>query len=158
MRYITGGFALGAALALGGLVAAGTSTAASAAPAPAAAPAAQAQSLFPTSLFAPSSLVLTIGQGEDRDSSGVQRAVTLTCMPKATGTHPDVKGACEQLRAVDGDFDKTVALKADTFCTKEWNPIVVTAEGVWQGKRVSYEHTFANPCMKRASQSTVFEF
>ncbi|MEU3751158.1 subtilase-type protease inhibitor [Streptomyces olivoreticuli] len=153
MRYITGGFALGAALALGGLVAAGT-TAANAAPAPAA----QTQSLFPTSLFAPSSLVLTIGQGENRDSSGVQRAVTLTCTPKANGSHPDAKSACDQLRAADGDFDKTIAFKADTFCTKEWNPIVVTAEGVWQGKRVSYEHTFANPCMKRAIQGTVFEF
>ncbi|MGW1074549.1 subtilase-type protease inhibitor [Streptomyces sp. NPDC002537] len=154
MRYITGGIALGAALALGGLVAAGT-TAASAAPAPAAA---QTESLFPQSLFAPSALVLTVGQGESAADSGIQRAVTLTCMPKAAGTHPDVKGACAALRAASGDFEKVTAVKADTFCTKEWNPQVVTAEGVWEGQRVSFEKTFANPCMLKAGKGLVFEF
>lgn len=153
MRYITGGIALGAALALGGLVTAGT-TAASAEPVPEA----QTQSLFPQSLFAPSALVLTVGQGENAAESGVQRAVTLTCMPKAVGTHPDAKGACGALRAAGGDFEKVVAVKADTFCTKEWNPQVVTAEGVWEGQRVSFEHTFANPCMLKAGKGLVFEF
>ncbi|MBT2387036.1 subtilase-type protease inhibitor [Streptomyces sp. ISL-11] len=151
MRYITKGIALGATLALGGLVAAGT-TAASAAPATTTAPAAQ------TSLYAPSALVLTMGSGASRDDSGVQRAVTLTCMPKAAGTHPAAKDACTQLRSAGGDFDKVTAVKADTICTKEWNPIVVTAEGVWEGRRVNYEHTFANPCAFKAGKGTVFEF
>ncbi|GAA0474888.1 subtilase-type protease inhibitor [Streptomyces stramineus] len=154
MRYITGGIALGAALALGGgLIAAGT-TVASAAPAPV--PAAQTQAT--QSLYASSALVLTIGKGANRSDSGVQRAVTLTCTPTASGTHPNVKGACAQLRAADGDFTKITTIKADTVCTKEWNPTVVTAEGVWEGRRVNFEHTFANPCMTQAGKGLVFSF
>ncbi|MFI1971118.1 protease inhibitor protein [Streptomyces cinnamoneus] len=149
MRYVTGGIALGAALALGGLVGIGTS--ASAAPTPI--PPAHTQSLY-----APSALVLTVGQGDSAAQAGVQRAVTLTCTPKATGSHPDASGACAQLRAAGGDFDKITTIKSGTFCTREWNPIVVTAQGVWEGKRVSYEHTFANPCEMKAGKGTVFEF
>lgn len=147
MRYITGGIALGAALALGGLAAAGT-----------AANAAPAQAAQTQSLYAPSALVLTVGQGDKAATANVQRAVTLTCMPKPAGTHPDVRGACAQLRLADGDFDQITKIKSDTFCTKEWNPSVVTATGVWEGKRVNYEHTFANPCEAKAGKGTVFEF
>ncbi|MBB5120723.1 hypothetical protein AF335_32180 [Streptomyces eurocidicus] len=153
MRYITGGIAMGAALILGGGLAAAGTTTASAAPTPV--PAAQAQT---QSLYAPSALVLTIGQGATAAESGVQRAVTLTCTPKSSGTHPDAKGACTQLRAAGGDFDKVTRIKSDTVCTKEWNPTVVTAEGVWDGRRISYEHTFANPCMAKAGKGLVFEF
>ncbi|GAA2723032.1 MULTISPECIES: subtilase-type protease inhibitor [Streptomyces] len=149
MRYITGGLALGAAVALGGLMAAGTS--ASAAPTPI--PAAQTQSLY-----APSALVLTIGQGDSAVASGVQRAVTLTCTPKPSGSHPNTQGACTQLREAGGDFTKVTRIKDGTFCTREWNPSVVTAQGVWEGRRVNYEHTFANPCELKAGKGLVFEF
>ncbi len=137
MRYITGGIALGAAAALGGLIAAGTSA---------------------TGLYAPSALVLTIGQGDNAAVAGVQRAVTLTCTPKADGSHPNTRGACSQLRLAGGDFTKIVKVKEGTFCTREWNPSVVTATGVWEGRRVSFEHTFANPCELKAGKGTVFEF
>jgi hypothetical protein len=39
-----------------------------------------------------------------------------------------------------------------------WKHVVVTAQGVWQGKRVSYERTFANECVKKASATSVFAF
>ncbi|MEU1825496.1 subtilase-type protease inhibitor [Streptomyces abikoensis] len=149
MRYITGGIALGAALALGSLAGAGTTATASPSPIPAA----QTQSLY-----APSALVLTIGQGDSAATAGVQRAVTLTCTPKAAGTHPNTSGACAQLRLSNGDFDKLVKIKDGTMCTREWNPSTVTAEGVWEGRRVSFEHTFANPCEMKAGKGTVFEF
>ncbi|GHF40943.1 subtilase-type protease inhibitor [Streptomyces mashuensis] len=152
MRYMTGGIALGTALALGGLLGAGTSASA-AAPTPAPVPAAQTQSLY-----APSALVLTVGQGESRATAGVQRAVTLTCTPRPAGTHPNTSGACAELRLSDGDFAKVVKTRSETFCTREWNPSVVTAEGVWEGKRVSFSHTFANPCEAKAGKGVVFEF
>ncbi|GGY00552.1 subtilase-type protease inhibitor [Streptomyces hiroshimensis] len=151
MRYITGGIAMGAALALGGgLLAAGTTTA-SAAPAPV--PAAQTQSLY-----ASSALVLTVGHGANSTEASVDRAVTLTCFPKATGSHPDAKGACASLRAAGGDFEKVTTIKSGTACTKEWNPSVVTADGVWEGKRIHFERTFANPCEAKAGKGTLFEF
>ncbi|MEU8547283.1 subtilase-type protease inhibitor [Streptomyces roseoverticillatus] len=153
MRYITGGIAMGAALALGGgLLAAGTTTA-SAAPAPAPASAIQTQSLY-----ASSALVLTTGHGANSAEASVDRAVTLTCFPKATGTHPDATSACAAVRAAGGDFEKLTTIKSGTACTKEWNPIVVTADGVWEGKRIRFERTFGNPCEAKAGKGTLFEF
>ncbi|MFI6764419.1 subtilase-type protease inhibitor [Streptomyces sp. NPDC050355] len=146
MRYITGAVAFGAALVLGTLA-----TTAQAAAAP-------AQPARSGGLYAPSELVLTVGQGESRATATVQRAVTLSCTPVATGSHPTAKAACAQLRAVAGDFGAVVNTTSGRVCTKEWAPVVVTADGVWQGKRVSYTYTFANSCAMNAGSGSVFVF
>lgn len=146
MRYITGAIAFGAALVLGTLA-----TTAQAAAAP-------AQSGRSGGLYAPSELVLTVGQGESRATATVQRAVTLSCTPVATGSHPTPKAACTQLRSVRGDFDVVTRAGSERVCTKEWAPILVTADGVWQGKRVSYTYTFSNSCALTGGSGSVFEF
>ncbi|NUS16153.1 MAG: protease inhibitor protein, partial [Streptomyces sp.] len=46
----------------------------------------------------------------------------------------------------------------DVMCTKEYDPVVVTVDGVWQGRRVSYERTFANECVKSSLGSSLFSF
>ncbi|MFE1766506.1 subtilase-type protease inhibitor [Streptomyces angustmyceticus] len=145
MRYITGAVALGAALVLGTLA----TTAQAAAP---------AQPSRTGGLYAPTELVLTVGQGESRETATVQRAVTLSCMPGARGSHPNALAACTQLRAVAGDFNAITAATSDRVCTREWNPHVVTADGVWQGKRVSYSYTFANRCAMNIDTDSVFNF
>ncbi|MEU1408956.1 protease inhibitor [Streptomyces sp. NPDC005728] len=119
--------------------------------------AAAAPHAAPSSLYAPSALVLTTGHGDTAATATPERAVTLNCAPTASGTHPAAALACAELRGVDGDFG---ALKArdDVWCTKLYNPVVVTVEGVWQGKRVSYERTFGNSCVKDALNSSVFAF
>ncbi|GGW46063.1 subtilase-type protease inhibitor [Streptomyces lucensis JCM 4490] len=111
----------------------------------------------PSSLYAPSALVLTTGHGNEAATATAERAVTLSCAPTASGTHPAAAQACAELRGVGGDFD---ALKAqsDVMCTKIYDPVVVTVQGVWQGKRVSYERTFANSCLKEAVTGGVFSF
>ncbi|WFB10286.1 subtilase-type protease inhibitor [Streptomyces sp. LX-29] len=147
MRKIAGAIGLAAAATTSCLVV--TSGVASASPAQ------------PQSLYAPSALVLTVGQGEDAASTAVQRAVTLNCRPSFSGTHPAPREACAELAAIDGQFDQlTLAEPQGAFCTKEYRPIVVTAQGVWDGSRVSYEHTFPNSCVMRNSlqKSLVFEF
>ncbi|KUL33892.1 protease inhibitor protein [Streptomyces sp. NRRL F-4489] len=148
MRYITGAVALGTALVLGSLA-----TTAQAAAAP-------AQPARTGGLYAPTELVLTVGSGESRATATVERAVTLSCMPVPSGSHPMARAACTQLRAVSGDFNAVTAGAAasDRLCTKEWNPVLVTADGVWQGRRVAYTHTFANPCEMTDGKGTVFEF
>ncbi|GAU66303.1 putative subtilase-type protease inhibitor [Streptomyces sp. NBRC 110611] len=146
MRYITGAIALGTALVLGALA---TTAQAVAAP---------AQPGRSGGLYAPTELVLTVGQGESRATATVQRAVTLSCAPTATGSHPAPKAACTQLRAVSGDFDKVTNTVSERVCTKEWAPILVTADGVWQGKRVSYTYTFANACTMTGGSGSVFLF
>ncbi|MET8459119.1 protease inhibitor [Streptomyces parvulus] len=111
----------------------------------------------PASLYAPSALVLTIGQGESAAATSPLRAVTLACAPKATGTHPAADAACAELRRAGGDFDALSAADG-VMCTREYAPVVVTVDGVWQGRRLSYERTFANECVKNAGSASVFTF
>ncbi|MFE0516225.1 protease inhibitor [Streptomyces sp. NPDC058964] len=111
----------------------------------------------PASLYAPSAMVLTIGHGDNAATVTPERAVTLTCAPRASGTHPAAAEACAELRDVGGDFDALTA-RDDVQCTKEYNPVLVTVQGVWQGKRVDYKRTFGNACVKDSYGSTVFAF
>ncbi|MEU1041903.1 protease inhibitor [Streptomyces sp. NPDC005551] len=111
----------------------------------------------PASLYAPSALVLTVGHGDSAATLTPERAVTLSCAPTASGTHPAAVRACSELRAAGGDFDALDA-RDGVMCTKQFDPVVVTVDGVWQGRRVSYERTFANECVKNSYGTNVFAF
>ncbi|MGW3652638.1 protease inhibitor [Streptomyces sp. NPDC000878] len=111
----------------------------------------------PAGLYAPSALVLTVGHGEASAAVTPERAVTLTCAPTASGTHPAASEACAELRAAGGDFD-TLTARDNVQCTKQYDPVVVTVEGVWRGQRVAYERTFANECVKSTYGTAVFTF
>ncbi|MFJ3696147.1 subtilase-type protease inhibitor [Streptomyces sp. NPDC090052] len=113
----------------------------------------------PTSVYAPSALVLTIGHG-DEVASTVLRAVTLSCAPQPQGTHPASKAACAELKAVDGDLGVLGATPSDRECSFLWAPVTVTADGVWQGRRVAWRATYGNACQMDAalSGSSVFNF
>ncbi|MDQ1050570.1 protease inhibitor [Streptomyces sp. V4I2] len=114
-------------------------------------------STTPSAFYAPSALVLTLGHGDTAATVTPERAVTLTCAPTASGTHPAASAACAELRAADGDFD-ALTVRGDVLCTKEYDPVVVTVDGVWRGQRVSYERTFANECVKSFHGNSVFTF
>ncbi|MBD0839634.1 MULTISPECIES: protease inhibitor [unclassified Streptomyces] len=111
----------------------------------------------PASLYAPSALVLTVAHGESAALVRPERAVTLSCAPTPTGTHPAAAEACAELRATQGDFDALEGIEG-VMCTREYDPVVVTAEGVWQGRRVSYERVFSNECMQISLGASVFAF
>ncbi|PBC59618.1 protease inhibitor protein [Streptomyces sp. Tue6028] len=111
----------------------------------------------PSGLYAPSALVLTTGHGATAATVTPERAVTLNCAPTASGTHPAAVQACAELRGAGGD-PGALTLRDGVFCTRQYDPVVVTVEGVWQGKRVSYERTFANECVKNSYGTTVFTF
>ncbi|MGP4003892.1 subtilase-type protease inhibitor [Streptomyces sp. 8N706] len=145
MRYTIGALGAAAALAVGCLA---STTAV-----------AHAQSGEESRLYAPSALILTVGKGEDAATAAVQRAVTLRCTPRPGGDHPAPAEACTQLRAVNGEFAAlTDTAGSGTVCTRIWDPVVVTAEGVWEGRRVSWTHTFANQCVLDGTQGSVFSF
>ncbi|ROP56016.1 subtilase-type protease inhibitor [Streptomyces sp. PanSC9] len=113
----------------------------------------------PAGLYAPSALVLTVTHpGGTTDTAA--RAVTLSCMPGAGGTHPDPAGACADLRAAGGQFDSLLSAAPGQACTRLWSPVTVTVDGVWQGTRTSWKHTFANSCeMNNAvEQSSLLNF
>ncbi|MEV7289295.1 subtilase-type protease inhibitor [Streptomyces sp. NPDC093252] len=111
----------------------------------------------PTSLYAPTALVLTVARGEAAGATAPERAVTLSCAPAPGGTHPSPRAACAELTRVGGDFD-TLTADAAVMCTRDYRPVVATVSGVWQGKRVGYERTFPNDCMMRAHGAGVFSF
>ncbi|MET9731106.1 protease inhibitor [Streptomyces sp. NPDC006458] len=111
----------------------------------------------PASLYAPSALVLTMGHGETALGVTPERAVTLTCAPTPSGTHPAAAPACSELRAAGGDLNALRGTEG-VMCTREWDPVVITVDGVWQGQRVSYERTFANECVKTLYGPSVFAF
>ncbi|CAM5641386.1 subtilase-type protease inhibitor [Streptomyces californicus] len=121
---------------------------------------AQAAPARAKSLYAPSALVLGVARGEDPLTATVERAVTLSCAPTATGTHPDPVAACKELAEVRGQFSELAAGPSNRTCTRQWDPIVVTADGVWQGKPVRFSTTYGNACEMAGSTNghTVFAF
>ncbi|KOU42309.1 subtilase-type protease inhibitor [Streptomyces sp. NPDC060334] len=108
------------------------------------------------SMYAPSALVVSVTAGADADRGTVLRAVTLVCAPRPSGTHPDPVAACAELRANGRALDALAEPRADAACTREWNPMTVTADGVWEGRRLSYTYTFGNPCGLRNSTGVLF--
>ncbi|MCX4823874.1 subtilase-type protease inhibitor [Streptomyces sp. NBC_01142] len=148
MRYNRNTFAASAiatALLLSGTAAAGV---------------AQAKPAQPDSLYAPSSLVLTVGKGADAATATVERAVTLECAPRPGGSHPSPRSACTDLAAINGQFAQLVASSSQKPCTRQWDPVVITAAGVWEGKRVTWSITFGNACEMAGSmaENSVFAF
>ncbi|MEU9163479.1 subtilase-type protease inhibitor [Streptomyces sp. NPDC056257] len=114
----------------------------------------------PASLYAPSAMVFTIAQGDD-DASTVVRASTLSCAPTALGTHPDPGSACAALNSTGGSLDHLLASPdPDRACPMHYAPVTVTADGVWQGSRVTWKHTFSNSCVMNATLNgnAVFAF
>ncbi|MFI6683842.1 subtilase-type protease inhibitor [Streptomyces sp. NPDC050485] len=147
MRKIAAATAVAVALLANGLVGAGLGVAT-------AAPAAATK---PMSLYSPSALVLTVEPGTGDDEGSVQRAVTLSCAPTPSGTHPAAAAACAELKRVQGDFTALAPI-GRPMCTQLWQPVTVRADGVWNGKRVSHVQTFPNTCIKSAAMGGVFEF
>ncbi|MET9887356.1 subtilase-type protease inhibitor [Streptomyces sp. NPDC006430] len=115
----------------------------------------------PTSLYAPSAMVFTLGHGDDAATATVVRASTLSCMPTALGTHPDPEAACTALNSTGGSFDRLLAApNPDRACPMHYDPVTITADGVWQGSRVAWKHTFSNACVMSATLNgnAVFAF
>ncbi|WP_405495955.1 SSI family serine proteinase inhibitor [Streptomyces sp. NBC_00096] len=110
------------------------------------------------SLYAPSALVLSVTQGDSSTNGTVLRAVTLTCAPRPSGTHPAPAAACAELRANAPELDALAAPNPNAACTREWNPMTVTADGVWQGRHLSYTYTYSNSCGLRNSTGALFGF
>lgn len=120
---------------------------------------AQARPAQPTGLYAPSALVLSVGKGSAA-SVTVERAVTLSCAPRPSGTHPSPAAACSELRAVNGEFARLTAPQPTGSCTRQWDPVVLNVTGVWQGRSVTWSAAYGNACEMQASlnEGPVFAF
>ncbi|MEO3810872.1 SSI family serine proteinase inhibitor [Sphaerisporangium sp. B11E5] len=98
-------------------------------------------------------LLLATAKGES--PTPADHAVLLQCSAPG-GTHPHPADACRLLDPVNADLNE---LNADpkAKCTREYDPVTVYASGLWDTQRLSYEHTFPNPCELRATMGAVFD-
>ncbi|MEU6310945.1 subtilase-type protease inhibitor [Streptomyces sp. NPDC047014] len=106
----------------------------------------------PTSAHGPSAMVFTIAQGSGAATDTILRATTLTCAYTAEGTHPDPRAACDSLNATEGELNRLLAAPNPArMCPMLYDPVTVTADGVLNGKRVAWKHTFSNSCAMSAT-------
>lgn len=114
--------------------------------------AAPAQARPPTDL-PPTVLVLSVS----RNHAPVPRTVLLTCSPIAAGNHPQSAAACDELEAAGGNF-ADLRGEAMRFCPMIYDPVTLSAEGIWHGTRVSFRQTYSNACRAGDRSSHVFAF
>ncbi|SDK19619.1 SSI family serine proteinase inhibitor [Streptomyces indicus] len=84
------------------------------------------------------------------------RGLKLMCTPEPAGHHPHAAEACAALDAVDGDLDQLPG--TDPLCTKEYDPVTVTAAGTHHGQDIAWHETYANDCLRHAATDPVFDF
>ncbi|MBO3731586.1 SSI family serine proteinase inhibitor [Glycomyces niveus] len=86
---------------------------------------------------------------------GLTNGALLAC-PSGAG-HSKGVDACAQLTMAEGDFD-ALEPAADALCTKEHDPVVLRAVGVWDGDFVVFEREYSNYCVGvNATGGSVFE-
>ncbi|NGO73794.1 SSI family serine proteinase inhibitor [Streptomyces boncukensis] len=106
-----------------------------------------------------SKFVLAVGHSGVTGVMVPERVVTLECGPYVPdGDHPKPLRACDDLTRAGGDLRTLADLNRDGICTKEYNPITVTVDGYWKNRRINFDHTFPNPCLKRLNASALFQF
>lgn len=110
------------------------------------------------SLYAPSAVVISKTQGASADAPA-QRAVTLRCLPVG-GDHPAPEKACAALREAGGDPAALPRYVEDTgrVCTREYRPVTVSVQGMWDGRRIDHAQTFSNSCELEKQTASVYAF
>ncbi|MGD1224208.1 MULTISPECIES: SSI family serine proteinase inhibitor [Streptomyces] len=96
-------------------------------------------------------LHLTVTHGDV--ATGGTRGALLLCDPP--GGHPHAVRACEELDAADGDISR-IPPAPDAVCSLIYAPVTASAQGVWDGRRIDYTHTFSNSCVMEAETGAVF--
>ncbi|MFD8396739.1 SSI family serine proteinase inhibitor [Streptomyces sp. NPDC059680] len=101
-------------------------------------------------------LVLTKAHAGFNPAPPPDNAALLGCNP-TWGWHPQAGEACATLNSVKGQFEK-INVNPHAMCPMIWNPVTVTAQGWWNGRKVSYEKTFTNSCVLERTTDAVFAF
>ncbi len=73
------------------------------------------------------------------------------------GKHPHVSEVCASLNDSRGSFEN-LNVDSSVYCAMMYSPVTVGAEGVWRGRRISYQETFGNPCELRKATGNIFNF
>ncbi|MFF3438833.1 SSI family serine proteinase inhibitor [Streptosporangium sp. NPDC002721] len=86
---------------------------------------------------------------------GRTRTVRLGCMP-LSGAHPYGAQACMLLGRARGN--PAYIRLPWAACPRHYDPITVSAHGIWNGRYIRYQRTFSNYCELRAATGAVFSF
>ncbi|WP_440073002.1 SSI family serine proteinase inhibitor [Streptosporangium sp. OZ121] len=97
-------------------------------------------------------LVLSLARG-DKPVPVAGHALLLCDRPG--GNHPDAVRACEALAEVRGDPAR-LRPRTGVACTLQYDPVTVTAVGIWNNRFIRFERTYGSPCALRAATGTVF--
>ncbi len=81
------------------------------------------------------------------------RGTLLLCDPPQG--HPHAAQACAELAVAEGDIGRIPATPG-ALCPMIYAPVTAAARGEWNGRPVSYTHTFANSCVMGAATGAVF--
>jgi hypothetical protein len=98
-------------------------------------------------------LIVTVASGERAQPP--DRYGVLNCEPVG-GSHPSPAAACAALGKVQGDPAR-LRENPDMACPMVFSPITVTANGIWDGKYLSYQRTYGNDCQMRSTMGTLFD-
>lgn len=98
-------------------------------------------------------MVLTYTVGESLDPLPDAYAF-LNCAPVG-GSHTRAKEACAALEKVQGD-PAALRPRRGANCPMVFSPITVTANGIWNGRFISYRRVFGNKCEMRSIEGDVF--
>ncbi|MFG2894588.1 SSI family serine proteinase inhibitor [Streptomyces sp. NPDC048248] len=83
------------------------------------------------------------------------RGIRLVC-PDTRGDHPHGTAACDALTWARGDLN---ALRGEPHaCTKEYDPVTVTATGTWRGGSIDWHRDFPSACTMDSATGPVFRF
>ncbi|MGW4977127.1 SSI family serine proteinase inhibitor [Streptomyces mirabilis] len=96
-------------------------------------------------------LYLTLTTGDAHASS--IRGTLLLCDPPQG--HARAAEACAELATAGGDISR-IPTRPDTICSMIYGPVTASARGEWEGRQVTYSHTFSNSCVMGAETGAVF--
>ncbi|GAA2991793.1 SSI family serine proteinase inhibitor [Streptosporangium longisporum] len=108
-----------------------------------------------TGLILGRAVVLAINQGAT--ISPTTRVVVLQCTPIRGGTHPKTQNACTALIRVNGDVGK-IKPSTKAFCPLIYDPVTISAGGIWDGRFYVSSQTFSNSCVLRNSLGDIAVF
>ncbi|WP_326829048.1 subtilase-type protease inhibitor [Streptosporangium sp. NBC_01810] len=100
-------------------------------------------------------LVLTASQGPVILPPA--RAVVLQCSPIGGGTHPNAREACTALEPANGDVRK-LKPSPGSLCPLNYEPVTVSAVGVWNSRFTMSSRTFGNSCQMHNALGVVGSF